>query len=43
MTTPVHEYDKAVAWCEQRTGKTLAPSQREALKNGSYGSRSAFS
>ncbi len=22
----------AVAWCERRTGKTLAPSQREALK-----------
>jgi exodeoxyribonuclease V alpha subunit len=24
--------DKAVAWCEQKTGKELAPSQREALK-----------
>src|SRR5262249_39795460 len=24
--------DKAAAWCERRTGKTLAPSQREALK-----------
>jgi ATP-dependent exoDNAse (exonuclease V) alpha subunit len=24
--------EKAVAWCERRTGKTLAPSQREALK-----------
>jgi exodeoxyribonuclease V alpha subunit len=23
---------KAIAWCERRTGKTLAPSQREALK-----------
>src|ERR1700751_3909098 len=23
---------KAVAWCERQTGKTLAPSQREALK-----------
>jgi exodeoxyribonuclease V alpha subunit len=28
---PIH-FDKAVAWCEQRTGKRLAPSQREALK-----------
>ncbi len=25
-------YEKAVQWCETRTGKTLAPSQREALK-----------
>jgi exodeoxyribonuclease V alpha subunit len=25
-------FEKAVAWCEQRTRKTLAPSQREALK-----------
>jgi len=24
--------EKAVAWCEKRTGKMLAPSQREALK-----------
>src|SRR5437870_11756412 len=29
---PPIDFDKAVAWCEQRTGKTLAPSQREALK-----------
>jgi exodeoxyribonuclease V alpha subunit len=29
---PAIEFEKAVAWCEQRTGKTLAPSQREALK-----------
>src|ERR1700751_2059539 len=26
------DFEKAVAWGEQRTGKTLAPSQREALK-----------
>jgi exodeoxyribonuclease V alpha subunit len=34
MTTlyPPIDFDKAVAWCERRTGKTLAPSQREALK-----------
>jgi exodeoxyribonuclease V alpha subunit len=30
---PAIDFEKAVAWCEQRTGKTLAPSQREALKN----------
>ena len=29
---PPIDFDKAVAWCEGRTGKTLAPSQREALK-----------
>jgi len=29
---PTIDFEKAVAWCEQRTGKTLAPSQREALK-----------
>ena len=29
---PQIDFDKAVAWCEGRTGKTLAPSQREALK-----------
>ena len=29
---PLIDFDKAVAWCERRTGKTLAPSQREALK-----------
>jgi exodeoxyribonuclease V alpha subunit len=29
---PQIDFDKAVAWCEQKTGKTLAPSQREALE-----------
>jgi exodeoxyribonuclease V alpha subunit len=29
---PAIDVEKAIAWCEQRTGKTLAPSQREALK-----------
>jgi exodeoxyribonuclease V alpha subunit len=29
---PPTDMEKAMAWCEQRTGKTLAPSQREALK-----------
>jgi exodeoxyribonuclease V alpha subunit len=29
---PHIDFDKAVAWCEGRTGRTLAPSQREALK-----------
>ncbi len=29
---PPIDFDKAVAWCEGRTGKTLAPSQREALR-----------
>jgi exodeoxyribonuclease V alpha subunit len=29
---PAIDFEKAVAWCEQRTEKTLAPSQREALK-----------
>jgi exodeoxyribonuclease V alpha subunit len=29
---PPIEFEKAVTWCEKRTGKTLAPSQREALK-----------
>jgi exodeoxyribonuclease V alpha subunit len=29
---PPIDLEKAIAWCEQRTGKTLAPSQREALK-----------
>ena len=34
MTTlyPPIDFDRAVAWCDRRTGKTLAPSQREALK-----------
>jgi exodeoxyribonuclease V alpha subunit len=29
---PTIDMEKAMAWCEQRTGKTLAPSQRAALK-----------
>src|ERR1700757_3986749 len=29
---PRIDFEKAIAWCEQRTGKTLAPSQREAVK-----------
>jgi exodeoxyribonuclease V alpha subunit len=29
---PAIDFDKAVGWCERQTGKTLAPSQREALK-----------
>jgi exodeoxyribonuclease V alpha subunit len=29
---PQIELEKAVAWCQQKTGKELAPSQREALK-----------
>ena len=29
---PPIDLDKAVAWCQQKTGKELAPSQREALK-----------
>jgi exodeoxyribonuclease V alpha subunit len=29
---PAIDFEKAVAWCEKRTDKTLAPSQREALK-----------
>lgn len=29
---PPIDFGKAIAWCERRTGKTLAPSQREALK-----------
>src|SRR5947207_3188633 len=31
-TYPHIDFDKAVAWCEGRTGKKLAPSQRQALK-----------
>src|SRR5450631_3476051 len=31
VTYPKIDFDKAVAWCEVKTGKTLAPSQREAL------------
>ena len=29
---PPIDFDKAAAWCEQKTGKTLAPSQRDALR-----------
>jgi exodeoxyribonuclease V alpha subunit len=29
---PAIDFDKALAWYEQRTGQALAPSQREALK-----------
>src|SRR6516165_486041 len=29
---PAIDFDKAVAWCERQTSKSLAPSQREALK-----------
>jgi exodeoxyribonuclease V alpha subunit len=29
---PPIDFEKAVAWCQQQTGKELAPSQREALK-----------
>jgi exodeoxyribonuclease V alpha subunit len=32
MIYPPIDFEKAVTWCQQRTGKTLAPSQREALK-----------
>lgn len=32
LTYPTIDFDKAVAWCEEKTGKTLAPSQRDALK-----------
>jgi exodeoxyribonuclease V alpha subunit len=32
VTYPKIACDKAIAWCEEKTGKTLAPSQREALK-----------
>jgi exodeoxyribonuclease V alpha subunit len=28
---PAIDVERAIAWCEQRTGKALAPSQREAL------------
>jgi hypothetical protein len=38
---PSIDFEKAVAWCEQRTGNTLAPSQREALKTVLTG-RAAF-
>lgn len=29
---PAIDFERAVVWCEQRTGKHLAPSQREALR-----------
>ncbi len=29
---PPIDFEKAVVWCEKKTGKALAPSQREALK-----------
>jgi exodeoxyribonuclease V alpha subunit len=29
---PPIDFDKAVAWCQDKTGKALSPSQREALK-----------
>jgi len=32
VTYPKIDFDKAVVWCEKKTGKTLAPSQREALR-----------
>ena len=32
VTYPKIDFEKAVAWCEQKTEKTLAPSQRDALK-----------
>jgi ATP-dependent exoDNAse (exonuclease V) alpha subunit len=32
LVYPPIDFEKAVAWCEKRTGKTLASSQREALK-----------
>ena len=38
---PPIDFEKAVQWCEARTGKTLAPSQREALKTV-LGSRAAI-
>jgi exodeoxyribonuclease V alpha subunit len=31
-TYPPIDFEKAVAWCQTKTGKELAPSQREALK-----------
>jgi exodeoxyribonuclease V alpha subunit len=32
---PAIDFEKAVVWCQQKTGKELAPSQRDALKAGS--------
>ena len=31
-TFPEIDFEKAVVWCQEKTGKELAPSQREALK-----------
>ena len=31
-TFPAIEFEKAVGWCQEKSGKELAPSQREALK-----------
>jgi exodeoxyribonuclease V alpha subunit len=31
-TYPAIDFEKAVEWCQQKTGKDLAPSQREALQ-----------
>lgn len=31
-TFPAVHFEKAVAWCQQKTGKELAPTQRDALK-----------
>jgi exodeoxyribonuclease V alpha subunit len=31
-TYPAIDFEKALAWCQAKTGKELAPSQREALK-----------
>jgi exodeoxyribonuclease V alpha subunit len=31
-TYPVIDLEKAIHWCQEKTGKELAPSQREALK-----------
>jgi exodeoxyribonuclease V alpha subunit len=32
VTYPKIDFENAVIWCEKKTGKTLAPSQRDALK-----------
>jgi len=29
---PAIDFEKALVWCQQKTGKELAPSQRDALK-----------
>src|SRR6516162_2046869 len=38
---PPIDFEKAVAWCEKRTRKMLAPSQREALKTA-FNSQGSF-